>query len=160
MSATTIVTTKSGSSASYKVTPIDNIDDFLVSNEKADEREKMLENLVKITKNNIGLLDALCEISVVDGAKVDSECCQPVDKNLLVIIMNDAVALLTSGKMKVNGKLNNWNNGCFGSIWFDLDASKYGVDYIRCAFYSKKDYKGNWKCSKNYRIQIMVEKSK
>lgn len=124
------------------------------------KREEELKNFTKCVAFNYERLNALCDISAIDAGGFE-ECCQPVGKELCRTILRDAVELLLDGSMKVNGKKNNWSNGCFGSRWFDMDAKKYGVDYIRGAFYSKTHYKGGeWKEKKPYAIQIMIEKSK
>ena len=142
---------------SYSVVSSDS--DPFISNERANQTKKSLENFTKLMTGRPDLLDTLCEIRAMCGSKLDGECCKPVDKNTIMKIGDDVVQLLTSGKMKVNGNRNNWSNGCFGSIWIDMDAKMYDVDYIRCAFYSKATFKGVWPTKKNYLITVTVEKA-
>ena len=130
-----------------------------ITSEQADDRKKFLENFTKIITNNKQLLNALCVICVIDGFAFDNHCCKMIGKDKLKIIIKDAVELLVSGKMKVNGKINNWSNGCFGSIWFDMNAKKYGLDSIRGGLYSKETYAGKWEHNKHYLIEIIAEEA-
>jgi hypothetical protein len=152
--------TTSKMSSSYKITTPSTAEmDDMFNETKQNARETELINFTKCVAGKPDLLNALCEIEAIDGGSID-ECCKRVGREKCIQIMRDAFALLVSGKMKVNGKENNWSNGCFGSCWFDMDAEKYGVDYIRGAFYSKKTYAGEWNTDKHYRIQITIEKAK
>jgi hypothetical protein len=135
------------------------MDDLFINKDVSTKRREELVNFTKIIKGNPERLNALCGIQVIDGSALD-ECCKSVGMDKLKTIMRDAVALLISGKMVVNGKENNWSNGCFGSRWFDMNAEKYGVDYIRGAFYTKKESGSEWKHAKSYHIQIIVELAK
>jgi hypothetical protein len=127
----------------------------------AAERRQELLDFTKCIAGSPERLNALCHLFAIDGAGVDPVSCQKVSKDTLREVLAAAAHRLLSGQMKVNGKKDNWNNGCFGSRWFDMDAERFGVDYVRAAFYSKKHYKGGeWKHPKPYAIEIMVEKAK
>jgi hypothetical protein len=137
----------------------DEIDEMFnpVSNQ---ERGKELEDFTKCVKGNPSRFMALCNMTVICGSELEAFCCKPVDKDILRRILRDAGEMIIYGNMKVNGKVNNWSNGNIGSRWFDMDAKKYGVNYIRGAFYSKKHYKSEWKCDTPYAINIIVEKAR
>ena len=85
-------------------------------------------------------------------------CAAPknMPKQLVYRVMWDFLHILSAGT-KVNGEPNNWNNGGFGSRWLDMDETKYGLDGIRCAFYSKKFYPEEWKHEKPIHVQIIME---
>lgn len=112
----------------------------------------------KCVKGDMGRIVALTYISGVDGASLDPESCTPISKSLIQAICHDVVLRVAAG-MKVNGTPDNWNCGFLGSRWFDIDGDKYGVDYIRAAFYSRKSSK-NWQSPKPYAIIVTIEKSR
>ena len=94
----------------------------------------------------------------IDGSALDPEVCVEVGRYTLRAIMTDFVKIALN-QPSINGETNNWSTGGFGSIWMDMDAEKYGLDYIRVAFYSKK-FSSEWNYDKPYLIQITCEKSK
>ena len=121
------------------------------------KRGEELKNFSKCIANNYDRFISICEISAIDAGFME-DCCVLVGREVCKQIMRDAVVMLISGTMEVNGKINNWSNGCFGSRWFDMDAKKYGVTHIRGAFYTKYEDK-DWNCKKPYKIEIMIEKA-
>jgi hypothetical protein len=125
----------------------------------SDARLEELKNYQKCVKGNLSRLLALTDIRIGCGSRFDPHLCDVIPKEVLMCIMNDAVQLLVTG-IEFNGKMNDWKNGCFGSRWFDMDASKYGLDYIRAAFYSKKHNSGEWRSEEPYAIRITAEKAK
>ena len=122
------------------------------------KRDELIAYQKCVLGNNPGRLDALTKFYCVDGSKLDPECCVPVPKYLKDAIMKEVVQKILVG-MKVNGKPGNWSCGELGSRWFDIDADKYGVDYIRVAFYSKKG-DAKWDEDKPYLIVVTVEKGR
>ena len=129
----------------------------------SDDRHKALvkevEDFQKCIQGNLGRLLALCDVTAHSGHIVAPDLCAPLGKDILDRVMEDLVGLLLKG-MPVSGKTNCWSVGGLGSRWIDMDASKYGVDYIRCAFYSKKNYPADkkWPADQPYIIQVQVEK--
>ena len=128
---------------------------------KSDDEVKVLRKEVadyqKCVRGNPDRLMAITSIIARSGHTVDAECCAPVTTAVLQSIGQHLCELLLRG-LPINGKTDGWSIGCFGSRWIDLDTQEDGVDYIRCAFYSKKHYKGEWKHEKPYAIIITVEK--
>ena len=116
-----------------------------------------LENYLKCIYRNHNAFMALTDFGAIDGATVD-ESCVPIDKGIIQQIMRDFV-MLNLGRPKINGKVNNWSCGDMGSRWMDMDASKYGLAYIRCALYSKKFAQGEWRTDKPFVIRITCEKT-
>jgi hypothetical protein len=133
----------------------------LFNEEKSSKQLKELETFLNCCKGNQDFVMNQLNIYTVCGSELDSDVCVPVPRALRSEIAQDLYGLLIKGQ-KVNGKPNHWSNGCFGSRWCDLDAKKYGVTYVRCAFYSKSSYdpKKEWKQDKPFVIQITVEKTK
>ncbi len=125
----------------------------------SDARREELINFQKCVKGNLPRLLALTDIGICCGSAVDSDLCVAIPKPVLGRVIHDAVKLMVTG-MKVCGGVNNWSSGCFGSRWFDMDASEYGLDHIRAAFYSKKHSSGEWTWDKPYAIRIIAEKTK
>lgn len=103
------------------------------------------------------------KVGVQCGSRLDSTYCQPINKEKLQQIMRDFVKMITSKYVPVNGETvekNKWCIGTFGSIWLDMDAKKYDVDYIRCAL-SIKSLQSKWTHGDiPYVILITVEKGK
>jgi len=131
-------------------------------NTDVEPLRKELKDYQNCVQGNPRMVLAITEVSIVSGHMLEPEMCAPIDRNLLRQIMHDAVMMIVLG-MKVNGKPNSWSCGFLGSRWFDMDAEAYGLDYIRCAFYSRKHYQksdGAWKCDKPYMLQITAEKGK
>ena len=136
----------------------ENFDEFFPKKEKLDTMREEIRNWSKCVKGNHDRFVALTQLQIIDGASMDSESCAPIDRNTLVKILKDSADHFINGNMKVDGKRGNWSVGEMGSRWADFDAEKYGIDYIRAAFYSKKNYKGVWKSDKPYLIRITAEK--
>ena len=128
---------------------------------ETNQKKVELENFLKVCKGSPKLLNHLCDIVVICGSRMDSESCAPVPKRIQYDAATECVKRIVEG-CEVNGEDGNFSNGCFGSRWMDLDkwAKKNGIDYCRCAFFSKKFHEGVWKSDKQYMIQIQVEKSK
>ena len=113
----------------------------------------------KCVKGDGWRLLSLCEVSALCGSAIDPGCCAPIDRKVLKAVDGAAVKKVVEG-MEVNGEFGQWSCGFLGSRWFDLKAEDFGLDYVRCAFYSKKHYKGKWEHDKPYVIQITAEKSR
>jgi len=139
---------------------------FTASNElpfKTDNQiavlRKEIEDYQKCILGNYDRLMALTELSATCGSYLDSESCASVPKPVLKEVLIKVMRLLLNG-MEVKGGYGNWSCGGFGSRWIDLDAKEFGLDHIRCAFYSKKNYQGVWKHDKPYVIDVVVEKAR
>ncbi len=143
---------------------IDNEEDPFISDETADIRKKDMEDWNRCIKQNLGRLHALTEISYRCGGDMDPGSCMPVPKDKLKALMDDYILpRILSGEMKVNGEVENWSNGCFGSRWADFKARPHGLDFIRAAFYSKKcdaPPGKKWKPTKPYCIIVTFEKAR
>ena len=133
----------------------------LFNEAKSKRQHKELETFLNCCKNNPAFISKALNVYAVCGSELSPDVCVPTEKALRSRIAQDFFRLLEAGQ-KVNGKENNWCNGCFGSRWCDMDAEKYGVDYIRCAFYSKSSYdpKKKWTQDKPFVVQITIEKAK
>jgi hypothetical protein len=129
--------------------------------QKSKERGDELEQFLKCVKGNPRRFFALCAFGHADGADLDPGCCAPInDGKLVQHVLYDALHIIISDR-PVNGKEGNWSNGFMGSRWLDMDAKKYGLDYIRLAFYSKKNYQGKtWRHEKPYAISVTMEKAR
>jgi hypothetical protein len=104
---------------------------------ESDGKRTELKNYLIVIKGNLDRFEALTEI----GCRKTDDSITPRDMvNYYIPIMT----YILSGKMKVNGKKNNWSCGCFGSRWFDWDNGNPDKIICRIAFYSKK-YSTNWK---------------
>jgi hypothetical protein len=133
--------------------------DDMMSGKIAEPRREELKNFQTLVKGNRDRLLALCEFSAISGEYLEP-CCGHVDEAVLRTILEDAVKEVVRGK-KVNGKAGQWSAGFMGSRWFDMDAKKYGVTYVRAAFHSKKFTKeGKWNRELPYAIHITVEKAR
>jgi hypothetical protein len=139
---------------------------FTASNEspfKTDNQievlRKEIQDYQKCILGNHDRMVALTHIFGASGHTLDPESCSEVPRDLVKTIMRDLVSRLLAG-MEVKGGYGNWSCGGFGSRWIDLDAKDYGLDHIRCAFYSKKHYQGVWKHDKPYVIDVVVEKAR
>ena len=129
----------------------------MMDTKKSDERCKVLKTFSKLATSRRWLVHN-CDIGAISGHSLNSEMCEPVPIPTMRQIMMDFVQLCVDGT-KVNGKLNNWNNGCFGSQWLDMDAARYGLDHIRCAFYAKET-SADWDKAQPFMVRITVEKAK
>jgi hypothetical protein len=124
---------------------------------KAADRKKVLQTFAKLAKSKRWLIEN-CDLGAVSGHKISPELCVEVPYLLILAIMHDFVDICVAGT-KVNGKTNNWSDGSFGSQWMDMDAGKYGLDYIRCAFYAKET-SAEWDMEKPYMVRLTIEKAK
>ena len=131
----------------------------MLSNAECDVRKQELIDFQKRVKGNPHELDKITYYGFNCGSKIEPSLCEPIDKSTMRDICVDSGRMILKG-MKVNGEEGQWSNGFMGSRWFDMDAKKYGCDYIRVAFYSKKFYPGKWSGDKPYRIIITAEKGK
>jgi len=125
---------------------------------KVADRKKVLQTFAKLAKSKRWLIEN-CDLGAISGHKISPDWCVEVPTLLMLAIMHDFVDICVAGT-KVNGKTNNWSNGGFGSQWMDMDASKYGLDYIRCAFYAKETTAEWGLTEKPYMVRITIEKSK
>ena len=136
---------------------------FGESDAKIEALTSELKNYLKCVKGDAPRFMALTEFGLMDGGKMDPECCAEItDKSVINRVMRDTILQVIADK-PVDGKEGNWSCGCFGSRWMDLNAEKYGLDYVRVAFYSKKHYKGSdgWPHEgKHYAVIITAEKGK
>jgi hypothetical protein len=142
---------------------IKDVDPF-ISDDTAATRKKDIEDWNRCIKHNMRRLFALTKIGYRCGSTLDNECCAPIPDDKMAAIMNEyIVPRILSGEMKVNGDIENWSNGCFGSRWADFKARPHGLDYIRVAFYSKKcdvPPGKTWKFDKPYYIVVQFEKAR
>jgi len=130
-----------------------------ITEEKNDELLNELKNFLKCIKGNAFMFLAICEYGGIDGHRLAPECCSPIDEKLIYTILGDAISIIT-GNRPIDGEKGNWSCGCFGSRWLDINAKPYGLDYIRCAFYSRKTSSKEWKHEKPYAINITIEKER
>jgi len=129
------------------------------ANERLAVLRKELADWQKCVKGEYFRLCGLTQICAIDGHRLDAGNCAPIEKALLKRVMADFVSIVLEGR-PITGGQGNWSCGFMGSRWLDMDASKYDLDYIRVAFYSRKHFKDNWTCDKPYIIQITCEKGK
>ena len=124
----------------------------LPTKEHVDALQTELTNFLKVVKKNPQLLSALCEFGVVDAARFDSSMTRCTKDQL-----NGAGAIIIQKVLngqQCNGKEGQWSCGWMGSRWCDIEAPDFSA---RCAFYSKRFYKGEWKREEPYFIQLTVE---
>ena len=111
-------------------------------------------------KGNRSRLLALAAITAISGHHLDPESCVPVPQELVQQIGQYAGGMVIKGMERGSG-YGQWSCGFMGSRWFDIDPEKFGVDSIRCAFYSKANYKGGvWPHDEPYSIDITVERER
>jgi hypothetical protein len=153
------VSIPSNNTGEVRIIPNSEINDIF-NESKQNERRDELEAFLKVIVGKPHLLEGICEFGFVDGSNV-SDCCAPIPdfQALSHRIFHELVINMLKG-MKANGKAKQWKCGFLGSRWLDMDPRKYGLDSIRCAFYSKKYAVSEWKYQKPYVIQIMLEKAK
>lgn len=132
--------------------------DKMMNSDEHEKKRKELSTFLSCAKGNPDFLVKNCTFASICGSRLDPGSCAPTSKDVRMSIFAELLRLLKKGQ-QVNGKKNNWSNGCFGSRWCDMDAKKYGVTYIRAAFYSKKFHEGEWKHPTPFFIVITVEKS-
>ena len=124
----------------------------LMDESKSQERRVELEKFLQCIKGNRKLGNALCAVRTMEYNEEGS----PIKWNNEGEAMNLFRKMLDrifSGEQEVNGKKGQWNNGCFGSRWYD-DRNTYKT--CRVAFYSKKT-STEWKCDKAYLLDFTFE---
>jgi hypothetical protein len=136
----------------------DELENMFLSDEKIELVTKKVKTYQKLCKNDANTLIRITDIGIVSGHKLDPECCAEIDDFTLRNILLDAISAITNTMPVKGGNYKKWNIGGMGSIWFDLDASIYGLDYIRCAFYMKEEGKP-WNKEKNYVLRVTAEKA-
>jgi hypothetical protein len=131
------------------------------SHTRRSREMRVLQNLIK---GNPLMLFRLCEVGALDGHRLDPECCAPIPEKLIYKIMGDFTKMLIEGIPHADDLGEDeryqtpcWMCGCFGSRWIDLDASKYGLDHIRVAYYTKSE---DSKLEKPHCFQITCEKAR
>jgi len=143
--------------SAYGVSAINDAD-FFKKMDSVDERRKEMANYTKCIAGNILRFNALTKFVCIDGYGLDPESCVPTNRDVRRKIMDDFVKIVISNP-KIDGKINNWSSGGFGSRWMDMDAKKYGLDYIRIAFYSKK-FSEEWEHDKPFVLEMVCEKAR
>jgi hypothetical protein len=144
---------------SYSVTAHTSAAEMFPANALLEEMRKEMRDYQKCVAGKPALILALTDISSICGSALDPESCAPIPREVLKEVLRHAVFRILDGVMEVRGGMGHWSMGGFGSRWIDLDASQWGLDYVRCAFFSKKFHKGEWKCDKPYQLQITCEKA-
>jgi hypothetical protein len=129
------------------------------TNETLEAMRQEVRDYQRCVKQNSARFGALTDVQAVCGSAFDSESCAPISRDVLRAVLAHAVTRIIDGEMRVTGGTNNWSVGFMGSRWIDLNASEFGLDYVRCAFFSKKFFKGEWKGDKPFKIQIICEKA-
>ena len=142
---------------SYRVITNPKVIDDMMNENVLYAKKKDLENYIKCVSKNLFRFDALTDYYVVDGYNLEPQLCAEILPEVLGLISRDFIKIILNNP-NINGKTNNFSTGGFGSIWMDMDAEKYDLDYIRVAFYSKK-FEKNWRHSKPYAIRITCEKA-
>jgi hypothetical protein len=134
-----------------------------LSDDKVAVMRKETADFQKCVLGNFARLVSLCDIGAVCGSDLDPESCVPIEATVLRRIVQDFAKEVLAGmpsRDKKDTPYLSWNTGGLGSRWVDMDASKYGIDYIRAAFYSKKHMEGDWPWDTPYMIRITCEKAK
>jgi hypothetical protein len=146
---------------SYRIQTMntEQIKEFFEGGERTDMLTKELETLLKVVKLNPDRLSQLVDIRGVCGSRLDPEACVPIPPGTLLEITAELAMDMIKG-MKVGDKDSQWHVGGLGSRWYDIDPRPYGLDYIRCAFYSKRSYNKPWTFKTPYIIQITCEKGR
>jgi hypothetical protein len=146
--------------SSYIVEIADPEEFFNQGQMKAEKNENELDNFIKNSRNNPKWFAENCSVFARDGFYISPRDCALVGRKTCEKIGTDACDMIVMGNMKNNGKKNNWNvGGLTGAVWFDMNAKKYNVDYIRGVLLSKTTYSKEWTSDKPYQIIITIEKS-
>ena len=147
--------------SNYTVQSMDanKIKEFFEGGERIDEMTKELATLLKVVKSSPDRLSQLVNIRSVCGSRLDPESCVPIPPGTLLEITAECATDMMRG-MKVGDKDGQWHVGGLGSRWYDIDPHPYRLDYIRCAFYSKRFYSHAWTFKTPYVIQITCEKGR
>jgi hypothetical protein len=130
----------------------DDRDGGFMEETKLEESRVELENFLKCIKGNRKLGNILCDVRTME---YDNEG-DPVkwnDDGEAMKLLRKMLDRIFSGEQKVNGKRRQWNNGCFGSRWYD-DYNTYMT--CRVAFYSKKS-STEWKHGKTHLLVFTFE---
>ena len=129
----------------------------------SDNKHKVLMDELtiyqKVVKYNPQMFYKITTASFVCGSDIDPESCSPITEEIKNSIIRYVFSKILDG-MKINGEFENWSCGFLGSRWFDIDASKFGISYIRVAFYSKKYNPQSVIGDKPFFITITAEKSR
>lgn len=131
-----------------------------IKDDHAKALTKELKDYLKCVKGNASRFLAITDFGAICGSSLDPSCCKPVPPHIIQEVLRDFVQMVYEGGFKINGKPNDWSVGFLGNRWLDMNAESYGVDYIRVAFMSKKNYKGVWNSDKPYHVTITIEKAK
>ena len=120
------------------------------------KRVRVLQKLIKHTPQN---LFRFCDVRVADGHQLDGDCCAPIPKETLHKVAKDFSVMLLLGipfaddlSQKQQSSIPCWKFGCFGSIWIDMKAEEYGLDYIRVAYHKEED-------EEQHQFRIVCEKA-
>jgi len=123
-----------------------------LENTVLQERRVELEKFLQCIKGNRKMGEALCEVRTIEYDE-DGEPIKWNGNDNVMNLFNKMIDRIFSGEQKVNGKTKQWNNGGFGSRWYD-DRNTYMT--CRVAFYSKKmDQK--LRISKAYALHFTFE---
>jgi len=130
----------------------DNCDEFFMEQTKLQERRIELEKFLQCIKGNRNMCDALCSVQTVEHDEEGNRLKWTNNDNV-VSLFRKMIDRIFSGEQEVNGKPKQWNNGCFGSRWYD-DRNTYMT--CRVAFFSKKT-STEWTVPKPYVLQFVFE---
>jgi len=138
----------------------DEAKNMFISDDKHKAFKDELSTYLNVVKDNPMMFSKITDFYFVCGSNLEPDCCSPIDEKTKSAIIPDVVFKIVSG-MKIDGEFENWSCGFMGSRWFDMDAKKYGISYIRVAFYSKK-LNGSQRNGGNkpFSIVITAEKAK
>jgi hypothetical protein len=128
------------------------LDELFLEESKLQERRVELEKFLQCIKGNKKLGFALCTFRIITYNENDEIYDGYNDehvKSLFFRMMDN----IFSGDQEVNGKKKHWNNGFFGSRWYD-DRNTYKT--CRASFFSKKTTP-EWKNDKAYVITFTFE---
>ncbi len=132
-------------------------------NAECDAKKKTLENYLAVVKGKPALFNHITFIGGRDGHDVDSECCAPIDKQIITEGAMTCADKIVSGRAKINGKDGHFSVGFMGNVWLDDNAfaKSKGCDYLRATFLMKKHYEGEWKYGdKQYALLVQMEKGR
>ena len=92
-----------------------------------------------------------------------STYCEPIDEKIMNEISQEFLFMVRENMIQLTDekvRFNKWEFGNLGSIWTDIEPTKYGVDFIRCSVQSKRISK-DWSYGKfPYCIIIIADKIK
>jgi hypothetical protein len=125
------------------------VEEFLSISNTLDEKKLELEKFLQCVKGNEQRLHALCNLKTIyyrDDNPIDWISKTKEEHDSVEMLTEKMIKRILSGEQEVNDKKGQWNNGCFGSRWYD-DRNTYTE--CRVAFYSRKTEK-DWKHDKPY----------